>query len=165
MQNSNQIKDVIMGPIANKYGVISEKKMRGLGINSLQHLNKALIAKWIWRFVNEDKAVWVNILKSIHGENCLNIDLTDVGFNSNWRDLLKHLKDPDIRKIIKRKCGNGDETSFWKDPWISEQLLMEKFLRLYNMEEEKLCTVADRIRNQEINWNRKMENLRGRLEE
>ena len=88
----------------------------GLGINSLKHLNQALIAKWAWRFVNEDKAIWVQILKSIHGENCLIIDSSDAGINSNWREMMKHLKDPDIRKLLKRKCGNGEDTKFWKDP-------------------------------------------------
>ncbi|KAL4579871.1 hypothetical protein LXL04_016039 [Taraxacum kok-saghyz] len=86
-------------------------------------------------------------------------------FTSNWGDLLNHLRDPDIRKTIKRKCGSGEETSFWSDPWIGDQLLKDKYPRLFSMEMEKQCTVADRFRNQELIWNWRTENLRGRLED
>ena len=84
----------------------------GLGINSLKHLNQALIAKWAWRFVREDKAIWVNILKSLYGNYCLNIDSSDAGFNSNWIEMLKNLKDPDIRKLIRKKMWQRGRHTF-----------------------------------------------------
>ncbi|KAL4558598.1 hypothetical protein LXL04_036799 [Taraxacum kok-saghyz] len=127
--------------------------------------------KFFWGETDEekaipwDKAIWVQILKSIHGDKCLNIDVSDSGLNSNWRELMKHLKDPDIRQLIKRKCGNGEDTQFWKDRWFGNQLLNERFPRLFNIEEDKNCTVAERIGNRGFNWNWRMDNLRGRLDE
>ncbi|XP_071739226.1 uncharacterized protein [Rutidosis leptorrhynchoides] len=40
----------------------------GLDIVSLHALNYALIFKWIWRFISCDNAMWISVIKAIHGE-------------------------------------------------------------------------------------------------
>ncbi|KAL4573563.1 hypothetical protein LXL04_020373 [Taraxacum kok-saghyz] len=42
---------------------------------------------------------------------------------------------------------------------------MEKFPRLFNLEEEKNCMVVDRIKNHGCNWKWRMEVLRGRMDD
>ncbi|GJW01465.1 RNA-directed DNA polymerase, eukaryota, reverse transcriptase zinc-binding domain protein [Tanacetum coccineum] len=47
--------------------VISSPKQGGLGIGSLVVSNQALLAKWWWRFLIEDNALWCKVIRSIHG--------------------------------------------------------------------------------------------------
>nr|GEW67386.1 RNA-directed DNA polymerase, eukaryota, reverse transcriptase zinc-binding domain protein [Tanacetum cinerariifolium] len=44
----------------------------GLGIGSLYSLNHALIQKWRWRFFNNPHALWVQVIKAIHGDHGVN---------------------------------------------------------------------------------------------
>ncbi|GKE78021.1 hypothetical protein Tco_1544141, partial [Tanacetum coccineum] len=49
--------------------VLSRNKvMGGLDIGSIYAFNAALLFKWIWRFINNSKALWVNVVKEIHGQ-------------------------------------------------------------------------------------------------
>ncbi|GJR66469.1 hypothetical protein Tco_0012534 [Tanacetum coccineum] len=47
--------------------VIFSPKQCGLGIGSLVVSNQALLAKWWWRFLIEDNALWCKFIRSIHG--------------------------------------------------------------------------------------------------
>nr|GEX98157.1 RNA-directed DNA polymerase, eukaryota [Tanacetum cinerariifolium] len=47
--------------------VISSPKQGDLGIGSLVVSNHALLAKWWWRFLIEDNALWCKVIGSIHG--------------------------------------------------------------------------------------------------
>jgi hypothetical protein len=44
---------------------------------------------------------------------------------------------------INREVGNGVSTLFWCDPWLDGVSLESKFRRLFELEENKLITVAD----------------------
>ncbi|GKG39923.1 hypothetical protein Tco_0466700, partial [Tanacetum coccineum] len=39
----------------------------GLGVGSLKAFNNSLLLKWRWRLLNKPSALWVEVLKSIHG--------------------------------------------------------------------------------------------------
>ncbi|GJY92863.1 putative RNA-directed DNA polymerase, partial [Tanacetum coccineum] len=47
--------------------VIASFGLGGLNIGSLRAKNLALLGKWWWRFKNEGRNLWVNVIKSIHG--------------------------------------------------------------------------------------------------
>nr|GEZ86066.1 RNA-directed DNA polymerase, eukaryota, reverse transcriptase zinc-binding domain protein [Tanacetum cinerariifolium] len=49
--------------------VLAHKQDGGLGVNSIYALNHALLFKWIWRFQNYPNALWVQVVKAIHGED------------------------------------------------------------------------------------------------
>nr|GFB65270.1 RNA-directed DNA polymerase, eukaryota [Tanacetum cinerariifolium] len=38
--------------------VLAAKKLGGLGVSSYFALNRGLIAKWMWRFMSDDKSLW-----------------------------------------------------------------------------------------------------------
>ncbi|KAL4590231.1 hypothetical protein LXL04_003157 [Taraxacum kok-saghyz] len=138
----------------------------GLGINSLKHLNEALISKWVWRFHTESEAIWVKILKSIHGKDCTNNCQNKALKSSNWSSLLNlqekmKTKDLDIRQYLKIKCGNGMDTRFWIDPWITFKPLKDQFPRLLAIEADKFVYVSGRIGGDTRNWNWTREPSRG----
>ncbi|RVW12371.1 putative ribonuclease H protein [Vitis vinifera] len=48
--------------------VCLSKKKGGLGVKNLSILNKALLAKWNWRFANEREALWNQVIRGKYGE-------------------------------------------------------------------------------------------------
>ncbi|GJX80264.1 hypothetical protein Tco_0328413 [Tanacetum coccineum] len=48
---------------------LASKDKGGLGIGSLFSLNHALIQKWRWRFFHNPRALWVLVIKAIHGDH------------------------------------------------------------------------------------------------
>ncbi|GJT08766.1 hypothetical protein Tco_0843228 [Tanacetum coccineum] len=51
--------------------VLANRRDGGLGVNSIFALNHALLFKWIWRFLSHPHALWVRVVKAIHGEKGL----------------------------------------------------------------------------------------------
>lgn len=46
-----------------------------------------------------------------------------------------------------RRVGNGENTSFWNDRWMSDgSRLRDRFSRLFSLEVNKKCSVAERLR-------------------
>lgn len=130
--------------------MLADRKKGGLGIGSLADLNKALLAKWYWRYCKEKSALWRNIIDSIHGKNSWCENENNIKSGHSWKRIVKQwnqLKDIDLdpRKCIRRKVENGQNTKFWSDRWISEDILSVKFPRLYCMEINKNVTVAERL--------------------
>lgn len=44
------------------------RKACGLEIKNLQIFNKALLCKWVWRFLGENERLWARVIRSRHGE-------------------------------------------------------------------------------------------------
>ncbi|GKE90368.1 hypothetical protein Tco_1567843, partial [Tanacetum coccineum] len=54
---------------------------------------------------------------------------------------------------MRKRIGNGRNTRFWLDLWIGDQTLKERFQRVFALEMIKECSVADRWRIDNWNWN------------
>ena len=53
-----------------KWGVVlNSKENGGLGVGSIQALNKALLYKWKWRFGINHNALWCKVIKACHGND------------------------------------------------------------------------------------------------
>ncbi|GJV17167.1 RNA-directed DNA polymerase, eukaryota, reverse transcriptase zinc-binding domain protein [Tanacetum coccineum] len=95
---------------------LASKEDGGLGIGSIYGLNIGLLFKWIWRFLCNHSDLWVRAIKSIHG--------SEGGIN-----------------II----GNGNDTRFWDDIWCGQHPLKEVFPRIYSLDIDKGCFLANRV--------------------
>nr|GEU38332.1 putative RNA-directed DNA polymerase, eukaryota, reverse transcriptase zinc-binding domain protein [Tanacetum cinerariifolium] len=49
--------------------VLAAQAKRGLGVSSFYALNRGLMLKWVWRFYSQKTALWVRVVKAIHGED------------------------------------------------------------------------------------------------
>ncbi|GJY66487.1 RNA-directed DNA polymerase, eukaryota, reverse transcriptase zinc-binding domain protein [Tanacetum coccineum] len=48
--------------------VLASKKYGGLGVSSFYATNRALLFKWLWRFLTQCSSLWSNLIKAIHGD-------------------------------------------------------------------------------------------------
>nr|GEY52737.1 RNA-directed DNA polymerase, eukaryota, reverse transcriptase zinc-binding domain protein [Tanacetum cinerariifolium] len=124
------------------------KKYEGLGVSSFYALNRALLFKWVWRYLSHDNSLWSRVISAIHG---LNGQVLFAAFNSTWSSIINEvnsLKDKGVDLIshCKIRMDKGTCTSFWNDLWIDDSLLKLFFPRLYALEENKHISVADKMR-------------------
>ncbi|GJV79890.1 RNA-directed DNA polymerase, eukaryota [Tanacetum coccineum] len=103
--------------------VLASKKFGGLRVSSFFALNRALLFKWVWRYLSHDNSLWSRIISALHG---LNGHVLSAAFNSTW-------------------SSHNRSTSFWKDLWIGDNLLKLSFPRLFALEENKDISVADKM--------------------
>jgi hypothetical protein len=48
-----------------------------------------------------------------------------------------------FEECLTKKVGGGSGTFFWTDPWLGGVLLCERFVRLFDLAENKSSTVAE----------------------
>lgn len=111
---------------------------RGLGVKHMGHFNRAMLSKWIWRFLVEDEAIWWGILKVRYGDirrrlwGCQSHN--PLSKESNWwKDIMCLCEAskgviPNIRSTI----INGKDILFWKHCWIRGCSLNSLFPNLYS---------------------------------
>ncbi|GJQ94656.1 RNA-directed DNA polymerase, eukaryota [Tanacetum coccineum] len=61
--------------------VLASKKNEGLGVSSYFALNRALLCKWIWRFISQEDSLWFHVIQALYGSN-ISSHLTQL--SSNW---------------------------------------------------------------------------------
>nr|GEW24487.1 RNA-directed DNA polymerase, eukaryota, reverse transcriptase zinc-binding domain protein [Tanacetum cinerariifolium] len=156
---------LVLGSIGTYYCSLfpmpASKDKGGLGIGSLFSLNHALIQKWRWRFFQNHNALWVQVIKAIHGDYG-----TDFSFNSHvrehgvWGRIVNSINSMHEKEFIplsflRKKVGDGLSTKFSHDVWIGDSSLQSKFSRLYRIASNKDCTVRDIWNNGwDFSWSR-----------
>nr|GEU64927.1 RNA-directed DNA polymerase, eukaryota, reverse transcriptase zinc-binding domain protein [Tanacetum cinerariifolium] len=93
----------------------------GLSVGSLKAFNKALLLKWRWRLFQNLNALWVHVVKAIHGDAAC-VDLRGCQTNGVWASIvgmINHLHSSGIVSLnsIHFKVGNDSSIRFWKDTW------------------------------------------------
>ncbi|GJX98096.1 RNA-directed DNA polymerase, eukaryota [Tanacetum coccineum] len=68
--------------------VLASKKQGGLGVSSFYALNRALLVKWVWRFLSRDNSLWAQIIHAIHG---LNGQELSTSHSSTWSSIVKEI--------------------------------------------------------------------------
>ncbi|GJS03179.1 RNA-directed DNA polymerase, eukaryota [Tanacetum coccineum] len=127
--------------------VLASKKKGGLGVSSYYALNRALLLKWVWRFVSQDDSLWFRVIQAIHGSR---IDSQSIHSSSLWSSILKEvhvLKDRgfDFLEKCSKRVGNGSNTCFWLDSWKGGTSFREAFPRLFALEMNRQISVKDKL--------------------
>ncbi|GJW08951.1 RNA-directed DNA polymerase, eukaryota [Tanacetum coccineum] len=127
--------------------VLAPKKHGGLGVSSFYALNRALLFKWMWRFLSRDNSLWFRTILAIHGPYGQGLA---AAHPSNWSTIIKEVdvlkaQGIDLISHCKIRIGNGRSTSFWKDLWIGDCRLCDKFPRLYALDVNKECSVTSKM--------------------
>jgi len=108
----------------------------------LRDLNKALKAKWLWRFAKEDNIFRKNLVK-------MKYDVDKLGWWSKksptshgvgcWKSIISQLDH--FKSLVHFKAGNGFKVLFWHDVWCEERPLRDHFPDLFFLARFKDATV------------------------
>nr|GEW92005.1 hypothetical protein [Tanacetum cinerariifolium] len=135
----------------------SIKKGR-IGIGSIFCLNIGLFFKWIWRLCNQPTDLWAQVIGIIYGHDG-GITRSSIRWrkHSNWGIIvssINRLKDKgvDLLSLCTRKLGNGVSISFWEDTWIGTSPLRSQFHRIYMLDTDKSCCIANRDSLTSADW-------------
>ncbi|XP_068486393.1 uncharacterized protein [Phaseolus vulgaris] len=95
------------------------KEEGGLGIKDIRKFNYALLAKWRWRLISEEKGRWKEMLFSKYGVD-LECRQASIKVQSWWwRDLQKVCTEGEgegwFNQQVVWKVGSGDKVRFWED--------------------------------------------------
>ncbi|GJV57301.1 RNA-directed DNA polymerase, eukaryota [Tanacetum coccineum] len=132
------------------------KKNIRLGVSSLYATNRALLFKWIWRFLTQCYSLWSSLIKAFH-EVKINFDDSQTKISGSiWQELVREFaalksKGIDCVSFIKQKLGNGENTLFWEDIWLGDSALKMTHPRLFALELKKDITVAEKMGNASLN--------------
>nr|GEU34392.1 RNA-directed DNA polymerase, eukaryota, reverse transcriptase zinc-binding domain protein [Tanacetum cinerariifolium] len=120
-------------------------------IGSIHALNVGLLFKWLWRFLSQSSDLWISIIKEIHGFHGGIFDPSSYSsYLSPWSGILSSIKSLkkkgiDLLSLCSCKLGNGDSIRFWDDVWCDSQPLKVQFPRVYMLDNDKSCCVANRL--------------------
>nr|GEX96239.1 RNA-directed DNA polymerase, eukaryota, reverse transcriptase zinc-binding domain protein [Tanacetum cinerariifolium] len=123
------------------------KVMEAIRVSSFCALNRALLLKWVWRFVSQDGSFWYKTIRALYGSS---VESHPTHLSSNWCSVVRelhHLKEKgfDFWSHCKKRIRNGINTRFWFDCWIGDVPLHAKFPRLYALELDKDASVAVKL--------------------
>ncbi|GKA60744.1 RNA-directed DNA polymerase, eukaryota [Tanacetum coccineum] len=130
--------------------ILSSKKSGGLGVSSLYASNRALLFKWVWRFFSQDTSWWSRFIQAVHGNHGAFGSRMVSSKGSPWLDIIRDLstlksKGIDLMNFMRKKIGNGHNTSFWNDPWLDGEILKSSFHRAFALETCKSISVASKL--------------------
>ncbi|GKF70179.1 hypothetical protein Tco_0203236, partial [Tanacetum coccineum] len=103
----------------------AEKKMSLIGWNKIFAYNRALLFKWIWRFLANGASLWSRFISAIYGiRGALDIS-SSYSRRSPWLDIVNEIrklasKGIDLLSRVKNKVRNGEATFFWNDVWLGD---------------------------------------------
>nr|GEZ07931.1 hypothetical protein [Tanacetum cinerariifolium] len=111
--------------------ILASKKNGGLGVSSLFALNRALLYKWIWRFISNGASLWLRFITAIHGVNEPINSEHKSSRGSLWLDIIREaqkLSNTCVNLLsLMKKVGNGEATVAAK---LRDSSLISSFRRL-----------------------------------
>ncbi|XP_071692041.1 uncharacterized protein [Rutidosis leptorrhynchoides] len=137
--------------------VLKSKDKGGLGVVSFESLNKALLYKWRWRYVNCKGWLWVSIIQAIHGVQMDGLHPVINTVSGTWASIYLfhhdlHVQNPFLSNVLSIKIGIGVDTFFWLHNWIDNTPLRDKFNRLFALETDHSCKVLESVHANGFNW-------------
>lgn len=88
----------------------------GLGIRDLRDLNRALLAKWLWRYGKEPNALWRKVIDAkykAHEFGWFSKEPRGSYGCSVLKDIFKEMER--YKSGIEYVIGRGNKVSFWHD--------------------------------------------------
>ncbi|KAB2086355.1 hypothetical protein ES319_A04G025700v1 [Gossypium barbadense] len=148
-----------------RWNVICNPKVKGgAGVVNLGVKNKALLAKWSWRFAVEKEVLWRKVILAKYGSNvqCWRFKTTcPKNMYSIWKGIVVNSMDAAVSRCVGEdsfywKIGNGKTALFWWDKWCGDRPLKWIYPRLFRIAKSKDCTIAEMVSllgSGNTNWN------------
>ncbi|XP_071686503.1 uncharacterized protein [Rutidosis leptorrhynchoides] len=128
----------------------------GLNVGSIKAFNISLIQKWRWRLNIASDSLWAPVVSSIYGSDGGVFNQSSRG-KSVWTNITTSIRDMHSKNIIplltlRKRVRNGNTTKFWKDNWIGEARLSDRFNCLAHLDTNTDFLVCDRFINGSWSW-------------
>lgn len=111
--------------------------------------NLGLLFKWLWRYFQEPKALWRQVIeaKYKYPQEFRMADLLPIRQGGPWKSLCNKILHHDgAKKLLlsgsRMQVRNGERTLFWHDIWVSSSTLKSQFHRLFSIASQPIATVA-----------------------
>jgi hypothetical protein len=112
--------------------VFQKKKRGGMGFRDLHSFNLAMLAKQVWRIIDEPESLCARVLRAKYFPDG---DILKAGPRAGssftWQSICAGIQ------TFKRGCiwrvGSGDSINIWSDPWIPASPNKKFFLRGDNL--------------------------------
>ncbi|GKE13211.1 RNA-directed DNA polymerase, eukaryota, partial [Tanacetum coccineum] len=77
--------------------VLASKKKGGLGVSSVHALNRALLFKWVWRFLSQDGSLWSQVISAMYGSL---LDSHSLNISSIWCHILCEVQSLTLKESV-----------------------------------------------------------------
>ena len=131
--------------------VCQYKEEGGLGVRDVRILNVSLLAKWKWRLLDGETALWKDVLREIYGNHVT--QMLEGVLYPNWRNASRwckdviHLENFGVQNWfnveMNKSIGDGRNSSFWNDRWRGDLTFRNKYPRLFSISNQKEAMVSD----------------------
>ena len=140
-----------MGEITWSRGgwLLDQKRRMGWALGIWRARTRLLLLKWLWRFPNEQDALWAKIIKSKYGLDGNKWDLGSAR-RSTSRSPWKFISSlyAEYEHMVSFKLGNGRRIRFWEDVWWGEEAFSSRFPDLYGLSHAYNCYIEELFVNQ-----------------
>lgn len=118
------------------------KDFGGLGIMETRTMNEALVAKWGWRILKDERDdLCSQLLKKKYLRNCSFWQCREGVGSQFWKGVTS-TRDK-LKWGCKVKINNGQNCRFWEEVWAGSIPLKLEFPSLYDLCNDKNCLVSD----------------------
>ncbi|GJT94912.1 hypothetical protein Tco_1090430 [Tanacetum coccineum] len=126
----------------------------------------AKLSAWKANFLSID-SLWVRVIKAIHGDEA-SFELEGCNSSGICSSIISSYSTLHARDIIPssslcRKAGDGMSIRFWKDNWDENVPLCSRYNRLYHLDSNANCLLADRFSNDTWIWNWNRQSIESRV--
>jgi hypothetical protein len=95
----------------------SRKDKGGLGYRDLHLFNLAMLARQVWRLVQNPESLCAQLLKARYWPNGDIMGAKEgPGISYTWRSLIRGLRA--MEKGMIWRVGDGEQIRIWEDPWV-----------------------------------------------
>ncbi|KAK1258442.1 hypothetical protein QJS04_geneDACA006646 [Acorus gramineus] len=142
--------------------VCKPKREGGLGVLNLSCMNKALITRWVWRWLSRTASIWTHLLRDRYGGAGTG-DHRWPSLNMRASQICKGLF-ADRTEVVNAfvwKVGDGRSVHFWLDRWAGETRFSDLVPDIFRLAAKKEGSVFEFFHEGTGSW--QVELLRGRL--
>ncbi|KAJ0899075.1 putative reverse transcriptase zinc-binding domain-containing protein [Helianthus annuus] len=156
--------------------LLTPKDLGGWGFGSLRLANLAMLSKWWWRFKEDRGSLWRKVVWDVHNnQRSWSFIPTKLSIGGPWKQVHNLAKDFEtmginLESLLRGQPGTEKEMRFWKEKWLGDEPLCERYPGLFQLESNKNAFIKDRVivgeNRAELNfeWSRLPSNA-GELEE
>ncbi|GKA75418.1 RNA-directed DNA polymerase, eukaryota [Tanacetum coccineum] len=149
--------------------ILVSKKKGGLGVSSLYALNRALLLKWVWRFISNDGSLWSRVISALYGDS---LGSHAVNFPSTWCYIVREMqslvsKGFDFMSRIKKRVdisvadkwnASDLKASFRRD--VRNGAELQQWLEMVSvLDSVSLSSSADRCKINVFAWRARLDRL------